>query len=82
MSPISSVAPALSVPPAQNSGRDALATGSQQLSQDAQQLANPTNANITDPLLDASQSLLLTQAGAAVMSTSNEMVGTLLDVFA
>lgn len=82
MSPISGIASSVSVPPAQNSGLAALATSSQQLSQAAQQVANPTNANFIDPMVAASQSLYLTQAGAAVISTSNEMMGTLLDVFA
>lgn len=58
------------------------AVSSQQLSQDAQQIANPANENLTNPLLDSSQSLLLTQAGADVIRTSNEMLGTLLDVHA
>ena len=82
MSPISGIASSISVPPAQNSGLAALATSSQQLSQAAQQVANPANANFINPMVAASQSLFLTQAGAAVISTSNEMVGTILDVFA
>ena len=82
MSPISSGFPSVSFPSAQDSGRAALATSSQQLSQDAQQIANPANENLTNPLLDSSQSLLLTQAGADVIRTSNEMLGTLLDVHA
>jgi hypothetical protein len=82
MSTISGIAPSVSVPPAQNSGLAALATSSQQLSQAAQQVANPANAALIDPMVAASQSLYLTQAGAAIISTSNEMLGTLLDVFA
>lgn len=82
MSSISGLAPSVSFPPAQNSGLAALATSSQQLSQAAQQVANPANTNFIDPIVAASQSLFLTQAGAAIISTSNEMVGTILDVFA
>jgi hypothetical protein len=79
MSPISSVFPSVS---ALTSGLAALATSNQQFNQDAQQIANPDNQNLINPLLDASQSLLLTEAGAAVIRTSNQMLGTLLDVFA
>jgi hypothetical protein len=82
MSPISGSVSSVSLPSAQDSGLAALATSSGQLSQDAQQIANPANENQTGPLLDSSQSLLLTQAGADVIRASNQMLGTLLDVFA
>jgi hypothetical protein len=82
MSSISSIFPSVSLPSAQDSGRAALATSSQQLSQDAQQIANPNTDNPTNALLDSSQSLYLTEAGAEVMSTSNQMLGSLLNVFA
>ena len=82
MSPISSAFPSVSFPSAQNSGRAALATSSQQLSQDAQQIANPANENFTDPLVDSTQAVPLTEAGAEVIRTSNQMLGSLLDVFA
>jgi hypothetical protein len=82
MSAISSVSPSVSLPSAQYSGRAALAASSQQLSQDAQQIASPGNENVTNPLLFSSQSLLLAQAGADVIGTSNQMMGALLDVFA
>lgn len=72
----------MSLPSAFGTGQAAIAAGNQQLNQDAQQIANPANQNLTDPLLDLSQSLLLAQAGAAVIKTSNEMLGTLLDAFA
>jgi hypothetical protein len=81
MSPISAF-PSASLPGALNSGRAAIAAGNQQLNQDAVQIANPGNENLTNPLVDSSQSLLLAQAGAAVIRTSNEMLGTLLDVLA
>ena len=58
-----------------------LATSTQRLNQDAQQIANPAVQNLTTPLLDSTQSLLLGQAGAQVIPTSNEMI-TLLDIFA
>jgi len=82
MSPISSAYPSSSLPSAQNSGLAALAIAAQRLNQDAQQIANPADQSLTTPLLDSSQSLLLAQAGAQVIRTSNQTVGTLLDIFA
>ncbi len=82
MSPITPVLPSVGLPAAQDSGLLLMAAGSRQLSQDAQQIANPDNQNFINPLLDASQSLLLFEAGAAVIKTSNRMLGSLLDVFA
>jgi outer membrane receptor for monomeric catechols len=82
MSPIGSTLPSLGIPSALNSGIAAIATGSQQLSQDAQQIANPANENFTDPLVDSTQAVPLTEAGAEVIRTSNQMLGSLLDVFA
>ena len=82
MSPITNSYPASGLPSAQDSGRAALATSSNQLNQDAAQIANPDNQSLTDPFLNSTQSLLLTQAGADVIRTSNEMIGTLLNVFA
>jgi hypothetical protein len=81
MSPVSAF-PSVSLPGTLNSGRATIAVGNQQLNQDAEQIANPDNENLTNPLLGSSQSLLLAQAGAAVIRTSNEMLGTLLDIFA
>ena len=82
MSSIGSNLLSVSLPSAQASGLAALATSSRQLSQDAQQIANPAYENATSPLLDLNQSLVLTEAGAAVIRTSNQMLGTLLNVFA
>jgi hypothetical protein len=82
MSPISPVAASGSLPSAQSSGLAALATSNLRLNQDAQQIANPDNENVTSPLLDLSQAKRLTQAGAAIIRTSNQMLGTLLDMFA
>jgi hypothetical protein len=67
---------------AANSGLVTLRTSTAQLNQDAQQIANPANENLTTPLVDSSQSLLLAQAGAQVIRASNQMMGTLLDMFA
>jgi len=72
----------LNLQSAQASGVATIATASQRLNRDAQQIANPDSQDQTDPLLDLSQTSLLTQAGADVLQTSNEMLGTLLDVFA
>ncbi len=81
MSSISSVSlPSLSS--AQNSALAALSISSQQLSQSAQQLSNPDNPDLTGPLVAATQSLNLTEAGAAVLDTSNQTLGTLLNAFA
>jgi len=82
MSPTSIALTSVSLPSAQNGGLAALTTSSQQLNQDAQQIANPATTNQTTPLLDSSQSLLLTEAGAEVVRTSNQMIGALLNVFA
>jgi hypothetical protein len=82
MSAISSVAPSASLASTANSGLEALATSSQKLNQDAQQIANPDNQNMTAPLLDLSQAKLLGQAGADVIRSANQMIGTLLDVLA
>jgi hypothetical protein len=70
------------LPSAQSSGLAALAASNRQLNQDAQQIANPDNQNITNPLLDLSQARLLTEAGADVLRTSNQMLGSLFDMFA
>lgn len=67
---------------AQGSGLAAIATGSQKLSQDAQQIADPNNQNVTGALVDLNQALVMTEAGANVISTENKMLGTLLDAFA
>jgi len=73
---------ASSLPRAQSSGLAALAVSNQQLNQDAQQIANPDNQNVSNSLLDLNQVEVLAQSGAAVISASNQMLGTLLDVFA
>jgi hypothetical protein len=80
MSPISS-AVAVS-PSAVSSGSAAIAGGNQMLNQDALQIANPGNQDDLAPLANLSQANLLAESGAAVIRASNEMIGTLLDVFA
>lgn len=82
MSPTSTAITSSALPSAQSSGLAALATSNQRLNQDAQQIANPDNQNVTNPLLDLSQTKLLAQAGADILRTSNQMLGTLLDMFA
>jgi hypothetical protein len=81
MNSISTLPPA-ALSSAQSSGLAAIAAGSQRLNQDAQQIANPDSQNVTSSLVDLNQSLQLTQAGASVISASNKMLGTLLDVLA
>jgi hypothetical protein len=82
MSPTSPVAASTGLPSAQSSGLAALAASNRQLNQDAQQIANPDNQNMTNPLLDLSQAKLLTEAGADILRTSNQMLGSLFDMFA
>jgi hypothetical protein len=82
MSPTSTIAASAGLPSAQSSGLEALASSNRRLSQDAQQIANPDNQTVTGPLLDLNQAKLLTEAGAAIISTSNQMLGSLLDMFA
>jgi hypothetical protein len=82
MNPISGLPSAASLASAQNSGVAAIATGSQKLSQDAQQIANPDRPDISSSLVDLNASLVLAEAGAKVISTENKMLGTLLDSFA
>ena len=82
MSPITGILPSPALPSATGSGLATLATANQQLTQDALQIANPANADWINPLADLSQANLLAEAGAAVIRTSNQMLGTLLDAFA
>jgi len=82
MSPISSISASANLPSAHSSGLAAIATGSQKLSQDAQQIANPGSQNVTGPLVNLNQSLVLAEAGANVISAENKMLGTLLDALA
>jgi hypothetical protein len=82
MSPISSTSSSAARASAASNGISAISNGSRQLDQDAQQIANPNSSDVTSALVDTTQSLQLAQAGADVISTSNQMLGTLLDVFA
>ena len=82
MSPISNIFTSVNLSNAQDSGLAAIAAGNQKLSEDARQIANPGSQNVTGPLLDLNQSLVLTEAGADVISTENRMLGTLLDALA
>ena len=60
----------------------AIATGSDRLDQEAQQIADPNSPSLATALVNTAQSLQIAQAGADVISTSNDMLGTLLDTFA
>jgi hypothetical protein len=82
MSPISSIFSSANLAGAQGNGLAAIAAGNQRLTQDAQQIANPDNQNVTPALVDLNQSRALTEAGANVISTENKLLGTLLDSFA
>ena len=65
-----------------NGGLSAIASGSSSLDQAAQQIADPNNPNVTSALVSTTQSLQVAEAGANVINTANQMLGTLLDVFA
>jgi hypothetical protein len=82
MSPISGIFPAPVLSGAVGGGLAAIAAGSQQLSQDAGEIANPANGNLVTPLVDLAQAKLLAEAGAAVIRTSDQMLGSLLDTYA
>ena len=82
MNSISSAISPVTLPSATNSGLATISNGSQMLNQDAQQIANPGNQNLTAPLVNLSQSNLVAEAGADVIRTANQMLGSLLDVFA
>jgi hypothetical protein len=79
---MNSISSAITLPSATNSGLATISNGSRMLNQDAQQIANPGNQNLTAPLVNLSQSNLVAEAGADVIRTANQMLGSLLDVFA
>src|SRR5208337_4777439 len=81
-SPISSAFPSASLPSALSSGLATINTASGQLNRDAEQIANPDNQNLINPLVDLRQSSLLAEAGAAVIRASNDTLGILLNAFA
>jgi hypothetical protein len=70
-----------SVASAVNSGLSTVSAGAQRLNQDAQQIANP-DQSATGPLVDLGQASIEAQAGADVIRTSNQMLGSLLNAFA
>jgi hypothetical protein len=80
MTSINSAFPSFS-PAAANSGLATISAGFQQVTQDAQQIANPDQSS-TNALLDLSQASLLSQAGADVIRASDNMLGSLFDAFA
>jgi hypothetical protein len=82
MSSIGGALSLISLPIAVSSGTAAIANGNQMLNQDAEQVANLDNQALSDPLTNLSQSNLLAEAGADVIRASNNMLGTLLDIFA
>ena len=70
-----------SVASAVNSGLSTVSAGAQRLNQDAQQIANQ-DQSATGPLVDLGQASIEAQAGADVIRTSNQMLGSLLNAFA
>ena len=82
MNSMSSAISSVTLPSATNSGLATISDGSRMLNQDAEQIANPGNQNLTAPLVNLSQSNLVAEAGADIIRTANRMLGSLLDVFA
>jgi hypothetical protein len=82
MNSMSSAISSVTLPSATNSGLATISNGSRMLNQDAQQIADPGNQNLTAPLVNLSQTNLVAEAGADVIRTANQMLGSLLDVFA
>jgi hypothetical protein len=82
MNSMSSAISSVTLPSATSSGLATISNGSRMLNQDAQQIANPGNQNLTAPLVNLSQTNLVAEAGADVIRTANQMLGSLLDVFA
>jgi hypothetical protein len=82
MTQISSTSASAALSSAANSGVAAIDTGSNRLDQEAEQIADPNSPNLATSLAATAQSLQIAQAGADVVSTSNEMLGTLLNTFA
>jgi len=82
MSTISSFDTSSPLPGALSNATTGLQNGNQMLVKAATQIAMPDNNNLTTPLVSTSQSLDLTQASAAVVSATDQMLGSLLNVSA
>jgi len=82
MSAISAVSFPAVLPSAAGSGLATIEAGAQQLAQDAQQIATSTDGVPVAPLADLKQASLVAEAGAAVIRTSDKMLGSLFDMFA
>jgi hypothetical protein len=82
MGPISAVFSPGMLPSAASSGLATIAAGTQQLNQDAEQIATSTDGVPVTPLADLQQASLTAEAGAAVLRASDRMLGTILDIFA
>jgi hypothetical protein len=81
MSTISGAFPFTGLPTALSSGLATISAGTQQMTQDAQQIANP-DQSATNSLLDLNRAPLQSEAGADVIRASNAMLGTLINAFA
>jgi hypothetical protein len=82
MNTISATFSPVSLTSALTSGAATISAGAGQLNRDAQQIANPDSQDSTNSLLDLNQSSQLAEVGAAVIRTSDQMLGTLLNTFA
>jgi len=82
MNTISSISSASADQSTLSNATTGLANGNQALVQAAVQIATPGNTNLTTPLVDTSQALQLTEASAAVVSATEQTLGSLLNVTA
>jgi hypothetical protein len=82
MSLISSLSSVGGAESALGSGMALIGSASAQLNQDAVQIADPSTPDLTAPLLDLGQSKIMAETGAAVVRAADQMLGSILDVFA
>lgn len=56
--------------------------GFNRLTENSQQLANPNNTEIAEPLIELKQNETQVQASAKSFKSYDEMIGTLIDIMA
>jgi hypothetical protein len=82
MTTISGFSSSSPLPSALSNASKGLANGNQALVQAAVETATPGNTDFISPTVEASQSLQLTQASAAVTGAVDQILGSLLNVTA